>query len=278
VFKWSDTPIEPRFCTIDGVTIRFAESPARDADALLLSPWPESLLAFEQVWPRLAGRAHLVAIDPPGFGHSQRHDGLLSPRAMGEFIVRAADWFGLRNPHAVGPGTGTPALLFAAAAHPGRLRSIVVGSGAAAVPLRLGSYLREWAEAADPSRYRDADPRDLVSAALRELGRYVLPDHVREDYLSCCYGDRLASSMRYVRAYTAELPALRDLLPEIGTPVEIITGTQDAVVPPANAEFLHERLPHSRLDILDAGHFVWEEAPSEYAAIVTRWWDGGYAS
>jgi pimeloyl-ACP methyl ester carboxylesterase len=28
------------------------------------------------------------------------------------------------------------------------------------------------------------------------------------------------------------------------------------------------RLPNSRLEIIDAGHFVWEEAPAEYAAII----------
>jgi len=29
-----------------------------------------------------------------------------------------------------------------------------------------------------------------------------------------------------------------------------------------------ERLPSSRLAIIDAGHFVWEEAPTEYVSIV----------
>ena len=42
----------------------------------------------------------------------------------------------------------------------------------------------------------------------------------------------------------------------------------DPVVPLANAEFLDERLPNSRLAIIDAGHFVWEEAPVEYASII----------
>jgi hypothetical protein len=36
---------------------------------------------------------------------------------MGEFIVRAADAFGLEKPHLVGPDIGTSAALFAAAAH-----------------------------------------------------------------------------------------------------------------------------------------------------------------
>jgi pimeloyl-ACP methyl ester carboxylesterase len=65
----------------------------------------------------LAEHSHLVAIDLSGFGHSQRRDALLSPRAMGEFIIRAADAFGLASPHIVGPDIGTAAALFAG--HPG---------------------------------------------------------------------------------------------------------------------------------------------------------------
>jgi pimeloyl-ACP methyl ester carboxylesterase len=64
-----------------------------------------------------------VAIDLSGFGHSQRREALLSPRAMGEFVICVADAFGLENPHVIGPDVGTAASLFAAALHPGRLRS-----------------------------------------------------------------------------------------------------------------------------------------------------------
>ena len=35
-------------------------------------------------------------------------------------------------------------------------------------------------------------------------------------------GDRMAESMRYLRAYPAELPVLCGLLPQIDTPVQII--------------------------------------------------------
>ena len=38
-----------------------------------------------------------------------------------------------------------------------------------------------------------------------------------------------------------------------------------------------ERLPASKLAVVDAGHFTWEDAADEYAALVTGWWSGGYA-
>jgi pimeloyl-ACP methyl ester carboxylesterase len=275
---WLNTPIQMQFRVIDGLSVRFAESEKRDDHALLLSPWPESLLAFVPIWERLAEHTHLVAIDLPGFGRSQRRDELLSPRAMGEFIIRAADAFGLDHPHLVGPDIGSAASLFAAAQYPGRLRSLVVGSGGAAVPLQLGSVLKDWVEAPDLEEYRRADPRQIVAGALTDIERYQLPDAIREDYLSSYDGDRMVESMRYVRAYPAELAVLRDLLPQIQAPVEIIAGRYDPAVPPVNAEFLHDRLPHSKLDLLDVGHFTWEDGADDYAALVTSWWSGGYAA
>ena len=80
---WLNGDIQPQYRAVDGLSIRFAESEDRDDHALLLSPWPESLYAFEPTWLRLAEEhALLVAIDLPGF---------------------------------VGPDVGTAASLFAAA-------------------------------------------------------------------------------------------------------------------------------------------------------------------
>jgi pimeloyl-ACP methyl ester carboxylesterase len=264
--------------TIDGLSIRFAESEQRDDHALLLSPWPESLFAFEPTWPRLAEHTHVVAIDLPGFGRSERRNDLMSPRAMGEFIVRVADAFGLERPHVVGPDIGTGASLFAAALHPGRFRSLVVGSGGSAFPLQLGGVLKDWVEAPDLEPYRRIDGRQVVATAIASLERYTPTDAAREDYLLSYEGERFAESMRYVRTYPTNLPVLRDLLPTIRTPVQIIAGRRDPVVPPVNAEYLHERLPESKLDIIDAGHFTWEDSADEYAALVTSWWGGGYAT
>jgi pimeloyl-ACP methyl ester carboxylesterase len=272
VVTWLNAPFEMRFRVVGGLTVRFAVSEDHGDEALLLSPWPESLLAFQPVWWRLAERTRLVAVDLPGFGHSQRSDSLMAPRAMGEFIVAVADAFGLGHPHVVAPGTGTAAALFAAARHPGRLRSLVVGSGAAAVPLQVGGMVKEIIEAPGLDGFRRGDPRQLVNAVLDGISRYRLPEAVRDDYLASYQGDRFAESVRYLRSYPAELPELSGLLPQVGTPVMIIAGADDTTVPPVNATFLHERLPHCKLDVLDAGHFPWEDAAAEYASLVTSWW------
>jgi pimeloyl-ACP methyl ester carboxylesterase len=268
---------EPTYRTVDGVSIRFVESDRpRSAAALLLSPWPESIFAYEAVWSRLADAAHLVAIDLPGFGRSEYKAALMTPREMGNFIVRVADAFGLEQPHLVGPDVGTSAALFAAASQPGRFLSLVVGTGGAAVPIQVGGSLREWVFAPDLEPYRRIDGRQIVDHVMATLERYVVSDAARADYLASYEGTRFGDSIRYVQSYPTELEALRNVLPRIQTPVQIINGLRDPVVPPVNAEYLHERLPHSELHLLDAAHFIWEDAADEYASLVTAWWADGF--
>jgi pimeloyl-ACP methyl ester carboxylesterase len=257
-----------RFCTVDGVRIRYADSGgAREPTLLLISPWPESIYAYAPVWSTLAGHARVYAIDLPGFGASERRADLLSPRAMGGFLAQLIAETDLGRPHIVAPDVGTSAALFATAAHPERIASVIVGTGGASVPLQLGDPLASWVLDPDFDKYRRMDPRAIVAAAVDTIAGGV-PDDIRADYLDCYDGDRFAESMRYVRRYPEELPELARLLPQITTPVTLINGRHDPVVPVANAEFLDERLPDSRLELIDAGHFVWEEAPAEYAAIV----------
>ena len=256
--------------------IRYADSGGSPGPTVVLtSPWPESVYAFAPMWVSLAEHARLFAIDLPGFGASERRDDLLSPRAMGEFLAQLIVEADLGTPHIVAPDVGTSAALFAAAAHPERIATVIVGTGGAAVPMQLGEPLASWVLDPDLDKYRRMDPRAIVGAALDTIAGGV-PDAVRADYLACYGADRFVESMRYVRRYPEELPALAELLPHITTPVTIINGRHDRVVPLSNAEFLDERLPTSRLVVVETGHFVWEEAPAEYASIIldsiTRDW------
>ena len=263
----TSTP-EVQFRAVDGVRIRYADSGgSHEPTILLTSPWPESVYAFARMWETLAEHARLFAIDLPGFGASERRDDLLSPRAMGDFLAQLIAEVELGTPHIVAPDVGTSAALFAAAAHPERIASLIVGTGGAAVPLQLGDPLKTWVLDPDLDKYRRMDPRAIVGAAVDTIAGGI-PDDIRADYLDCYDGDRFAESMRYVRTYPEQLPQLAELLPQITTPVTLINGRHDGVVPLANEEFLHERLPTSRLVVLDAGHFLWEEAPAEYAAAV----------
>jgi pimeloyl-ACP methyl ester carboxylesterase len=131
-------------------------------------------------------------------------------------------------------------------------------------------------EAPDLEGLRALDGKDVVVNALTLLERYEPSAVARQDYLDSYAGTRFAESARYVRSYPADLAVLQDLLPEIRTPIQIIAGERDPMVPPANAEYLHNRLPNSGLALLDTGHFAWEDGAEEWGSIALDWIRGGY--
>jgi pimeloyl-ACP methyl ester carboxylesterase len=96
--------VRPRFRTIAGLRIRYADSGGPHESVMLLTgPWPESIYAFARIWNTLAKHARLVAVDLPGFGASKRREDLLSPRAMGGFLAQLVVEADLRRPHIVAP-------------------------------------------------------------------------------------------------------------------------------------------------------------------------------
>ncbi|WP_185759494.1 alpha/beta fold hydrolase [Kribbella jejuensis] len=259
---------DARFRTVDGVRVRYADSEGSlEPTILLTSPWPESLYAFAPIWETLSARARVIGVDLPGFGQSERRADLMSPRAMGGFLIRLIKDLGLDRPYVVAPDVGTAAALFAAADHPGQLAGVVVGAGGVAVPLQLGDPLRSWVLDPDLEKYRHVDPQVVVNTAM-DTHAHDIPDEIRADYLTSYEGDRFYESLAYVRRYPEELPVLAELLSTIAIPVTVIGAVNDRVVPLANAEFLAERLPDNRLVVLESGHFAWEDTPADYAAIV----------
>lgn len=269
--------IEPAMREADGVKIRFAEAGrSRSETAVLTSPWPESIFAFRKVWDRLADQVHVLAIDLPGFGQSERQLDLLSPPAMGAFLVQLVREWNLGPVHFVAPDVGTSAALWAAAIHPTRVRSIAIGGGATAVPLQVGGALKAIIEAPDMEGYRQMDSKDILGPVYDAIPGGALPPDIRDDYFESYAGERFVESARYARTYPTELPKLAEKLPGIETPVQIVCGRDDPLVPTPNEEFLHERLPNSRMDLLPAGHFAWEEVPDLYGEILINWLTSGY--
>jgi pimeloyl-ACP methyl ester carboxylesterase len=262
---------------VDGIAVRVARSNGDRAGTLILtSPWPESLYAFESTWSVLSEHANLVAIDLPGFGGSTGREELFTPQTMGAFLVRLIDQWEIESPHLFAPDVGTSAALFAAAQNPGRLRSVIVGSGAASFPLQITGALKDLVEAPDLTAFAALDPRDVVAGSLALIEKYELSRQAREDYLASYEGDRFAESSRYVRSYGTELPILGELLGQIKTPVLVLQGDHDPYVPTANGRYLEERLPNSRYHEFDSGHFFWEDAHEEFATLASAWIDGQY--
>ena len=275
--KQAASPITTYFRVCDGVRVRFADTRADSGvTMLLLAPWPESLWAFRRIWDRLSAVGRVVAIDLPGFGHSDGRPELIAPDGAGEFLARLIDEWGLGAPHVVGPDVGTAAALFLAAKAPERVTSLTVGGGAVRFPVEAGGALKDLIEAPSLDVLRAQDARTNIGYAVEPVAPSDTEPDVHEDYVSAYDLGRWAESARFVRHYPDQNPVLRDLLPAITTPAQILAGRDDDLVPWSNNQYLHEALPNSEIHPLDAGHFAWEQAPGDYGRLVADWVSGGY--
>jgi pimeloyl-ACP methyl ester carboxylesterase len=259
---------------IDGLFIRYARSGAsQDMPILLTAPWPESLYSFHRVLPRLAAEHPLIAVDLPGFGRSRSRPDVMAPEAMGDFVISLLRHFGIGRTHVVAPDVGTLAVLFAASKQPDRFESLVLGSGAMRVDLAAGS-LKDLIHS-PAGAFAAVDGADRMKNYLTHAAE-LTPAAIIEDFRAASAGRRFEEAVQYVRGYIPDLPKLEATLSGIATPALIIAGKNDPIVPPANGQFLADRLPHNRYVLLEAQHRVWEEAASEYTEALVSWFGGGY--
>jgi pimeloyl-ACP methyl ester carboxylesterase len=266
------------FRACDGVRVRYADNQADSERALLmLAPWPETLFAYRRVWDRVSALGRVVALELPGFGHSdQTRTELIAPDAAGEFLAKLIDEMGLGAPHVVGPDVGTAAALFLAAKHPGKVTSLTIGGGAVAFPIDATGSLKDIIEAPDLDIVRGLDARTNIGYAVEAGASAADEPEIHEDYVSAYDLGRFAESARFVRHYPEQNPILAELLSGITTPALIMAGKDDDLVPWSNNEFLADRLPHSEMHPLTAGHFAWEQASEEYGSRIVDWVSGGY--
>jgi pimeloyl-ACP methyl ester carboxylesterase len=270
-------PIPTYFRVHDGLRIRFADNRAdSDTTVLMLAPWPESVWAFRRIWGHVSAIGRAVAIDLPGFGHSDGRPDLIAPDTCAAFLASLIGEWGLGAPHIVGPDVGTAAALFLAARNPELLTSLTVGGGAVQFPIQAGGALKDVIEAPSLDMVRQLDARANIGAAVESGAASDSEPDVHEDYVSAYDLGRFAESARFVRHYPEQNPVLRDLLPSIGTPTQILAGRNDSLVPWSNNEYLDELLPHSEIHALDADHYAWEQAPEEYGRLIVEWINGGY--
>ena len=179
------SPITTYFRVCDGVRVRFADNKAdSDVTVLLMAPWPESLWAFRRIWHRVSAIGRAVAIDLPGFGHSDGRPELIAPIASGVFLARLIDEWQLGAPHIVGPDIGTAAALFLAAKAPERVTSLTVGGGAVRFPIEAGGALKDIIEAPSLDVVRGLDARNNIDYAVEPGASRESEPEVHEDYVS----------------------------------------------------------------------------------------------
>jgi pimeloyl-ACP methyl ester carboxylesterase len=257
--------------------VRFADTEAdSDVTLLLLAPWPESLWAFPRIWDRVSAVGRVVAIDMPGFGHSDGRPELIAPDASGAFLARLIDEWGLGAPHVVGPDVGTAAALFLAAKAPERVTSLTVGGGAVRFPIEAGGALRDIIEAPSLDVVRGLDARTNIGQAVESAAASESEPEVHEDYVSAYDLGRSRSrpgscGITPSRTRCCAICCRRSPRRPRSWPGKTMTSC-----PGRRTSTSRTCFPNSESHPLAAGHFAWEQAADEYGRLAAEWVGGGY--
>jgi len=274
-----------RFVRARGMDV-FVREDGEGAPLLVLHGMPSSGYDFKAVWPALAARRRVVALDFPGFGFSEKPASysysLLEQADVVEVVARA---LGLGRAdvwaHDMGTSVATELLARAEAG----LLHFEVGR----LVLMNGAVHAEMAHltlAQKLLRRRLVGPlfARVVSRAVfgLQMGRVLARPVARGDL------DDLFALIRHrdghlrlprVMGYYAERVRFRErwigALRAFAHPALILWGRQDPVAVPAIAETLAAEMPAARLEMLDGvGHYPQLEAPARVLEGVLRFLDG----
>lgn len=264
---------------IDGLKIRFARSHKSGVPTVLfLSPLPQSLHCYEDVWTRLADEADLVAVDLPGFGGSEGGMDKMSFEAQSAFLAKIVSHLELSDVHIVAPDVAMPVALHYVMHRAHVASSILIGDGPGVLPSADGSLVRKIVGSAFWRAMVRVNGARTFLATATQIGylHYQMGAAELRDYV-----DAYEGRVDQVVAYFASYPeGLKDVDPHIETlklPVQVFWGDQDAFLGSENARLLAQRLPHSRLTIFEnCGHFCYQDKSEAFSEMVKEWIYGGY--
>jgi pimeloyl-ACP methyl ester carboxylesterase len=225
--------------------------------------------------PALVAAGHrAIALDLPGFGHSEMPSSRISVPGYGATLDAVLDARGVRSPVAVvGSSMGGLVAAELAISHPDRVERLTLVSAAAlwnertrARPLVVASKVSRlyapllvsgWQLLARLPRLRR---EALRSAGMRNTD--AIPPQLAYELLSGVGRPGFVDALQALYDYR-----IRDRLPEIACPTLVVWGAEDPMVPLRHAFEYEELIPGARVVVFRrTGHAPMVEQPERFNA------------
>jgi 3-oxoadipate enol-lactonase len=235
-----------------------------DAPPLVLGPSLGTTVAmWEPQVPVLAEHFRVIRYDARGHGASPAPSGPYTIDDFAEDLIQLLDRHGVDAAHIAGISLGGMTAMAFAAAHPERVKRLVLACTSAhlAAP-------EAWADRA---------------AKVQAGGTAAIADAVVSRWTTPAYAAAHPGVMTRLHQLLADSPDdgyiascgaiermdLRDRLPGITAPTLVIAGAQDLAIPPIHAERIVAGIAGARLAVLDpGGHLPNIEQPEAFADLV----------
>ena len=264
-----------QFIEVDSLRLRYrsyGQPGAGRPNLLLIHGFGNSLQSWRSLAPRLAADCHVIAIDMPGYGLSDKpveHDYHNGPQA--EVMIAAARALGLNRPVYVGHSLGGAVALQAAVRDPNASGLVLLNPGI------ISTGVPKIVQLTVPPLPR-LSARMFGERGFRE--NFLKKSYVHPQIVTAAVIDDVMLGARS-EGYAAGMTSLMQqysageeiaLAARVRAPTLILWGNQDRNKPLSEANELQSLLPGSKLVRFDgAGHYVHEEQPQAVAAALLDW-------
>jgi pimeloyl-ACP methyl ester carboxylesterase len=222
----------------------------------------------------------VITFDPRGVSRSRLQNGAaVSIRAIADDVAELLDHLGIGAAHILGISFGGFVVQEFALAHPDRLKTLVLASTSFGGPNHVAPSMEvlaaftsvEGLNSAERIRhyFGTAFSADFAAREAKTVDRFC---RLREEneVPRDVYLQQLQSAM----AFNAE-----ERLAAMTAAALVITGDDDAVVPPQNSKNLVDRLPNAMLETIHGGgHLAFVEKAGEFNSRVTAFLGGAKRS
>jgi pimeloyl-ACP methyl ester carboxylesterase len=264
--------VADRFVEVDDVNLRYREWGQRQAgepSIVLIHGFANSLQTFRLLAPLLADEYHVVALDMPGFGLSDKPaDRDYSNDSQGRIVGNFVRALGLQQIVIGGHSMGGTLAVHIAVKEPEVVGVIFFNPGiiTTGVPAATEYFIFPLPRiSAKTFADRDFRERFLKTSYVRP--EIITDDVMDEVMIGSLTDDYYAGTTQMMGYYVAgdEVAMLQD----IRVPVLIVWGEQDKNKPLSEATELQALLPGSKLVLInDAAHYVHEESPAAAARAI----------
>ena len=268
-------PPKGSFVTVDGVRLHYVER-GRGRPVVFLhgnGMMIEDMLISGVVEASAENSFRAIAIDRPGFGHSERARGTAwTAAAQASLLARAFTNLGIKQPIVVGHSLGSMVALALALNHPDQVSGLVLASGYYYPTIR--------ADVAVVSPTAAPILGDLLCYTIAPLtGELMAPRMVKKMFspeLVPALFDRefpvglmlrpsqIQASSKDATHMIPDATAMASRYATLSCPIAILAGDADKVVDlKSQAMKLHDAVPGSMLDVFEgAGHMVHHSDPA----------------
>jgi 2-hydroxymuconate-semialdehyde hydrolase len=255
--------------SIDGVGVHYLEA-GEGPPLILIHGLGASTFTFQRVFPELARRFRVVALDLKGFGFSDRPEGDYTLTAQAHLVRQLMDRLGIERASVLGHSMGGAVAMRLALAYPERVERLILASSAS--DLELGR--RIWGAALLGRLLPLVAPFTLHNRRFRELSLksgFYDSDHCTEQVIEgYMLPGRVHGHLRALGDTMAHWGRDLPLRPDrIIHPTLVLWGEADRWLPPSRGERLHRLIAGSRLEVVSGGgHLFLQEQPESSLRLI----------